>query len=119
MLFRWRLDEGKKACENWTKDPRSGEAEESASHTCENCTNIFTRSRVCPKCGWKVPFSKKDVEVVEADLVRIGKNLLKKLPEGWPSHEVTFAMLIHYGAEKGYKPGWASVKYKERTGVCP
>ena len=118
-LFRWRLDEGKKACENWTKDPRSGEGDDVASHTCEQCQRIFTRSRVCPDCGWKVPFSKKDVAVVEADLVRIGKNLLKKLPEGWPSHEVTFAMLIHYGAEKGYKPGWASVKYKERTGVWP
>jgi superfamily II DNA or RNA helicase len=118
-LFRWRLDEGKKACENWTKDERSGEADESASHTCENCQRIFTRSRVCPDCGWKVPFSKKDVEVVEADLVRIGKNLLKKLPQGWPSHEVTFAMLLHYGAEHSYKPGWASVKYKERTGVWP
>jgi superfamily II DNA or RNA helicase len=118
-LYRWRLDEGKKACENWTRNENSGESEESVSHTCEQCAAIFTRSRVCPKCGWKVPFSKKDVQTVDADLVRIGKNLLKKLPEDWPSHEVFFAMLMRYGGEKGYKPGWASVKYKERTGVWP
>jgi DNA repair protein RadD len=118
-LFRWRLDDGKEACENWTKDKRSGPEENTASHTCENCENIFQRSRVCPKCGWKVPFTKKDVEVVEADLVRIGSNLLNKLPDGWPSHEVFYCMLKRVGAERGYKPGWASVKYKEKTGVWP
>ncbi len=118
-LFRWRLDEGKKACENWTRNPNSGEAKESAVHVCENCTNIFSRSRVCPKCGWKVPFSKKDVDTVDADLVRIGKNLLDKLPEGWPTHEIFYAMLIRYGATHGYKPGWPSVKYKEKCGVWP
>jgi len=118
-LFRWHLDEGKTACVNWTRHEDSGEAKESTSHTCEDCSHIFTRSRVCPKCGWKVPFSKKDVETVDADLVRIGKNMLDKLPEGWPSHEIFYSMLINLGAERGYKPGWASVKYKEKTGVWP
>ena len=118
-LFRWRLDDGKKACENWTRNEESGEAKESASHECEDCHHIFTQSRVCPKCGWKVPFSKKDVAVVDADLVRIGKNLLDKLPEGWPSHDVFFAMLKRVGGDRGFKPGWASVKYKEKVGVWP
>jgi superfamily II DNA or RNA helicase len=118
-LFRWRLEEGKKACDNWSRMDASGEKEKSQTHTCEQCQHVFSQSRVCPKCGWKVPFSKKDVEVVEADLVRIGKKMLEKLPEGWPSHEVFYQMLIRYGAEKGYKPGWAAVKYKEKTGVWP
>lgn len=117
-LFRWRLDEGKKACENWTRDPRSGEGEDH-SHTCENCKNIFSKSRVCPKCGWKVPFSKVDVEVVEADLVLIGKKMVKRLPEGWPSHEVFFAMLAHHGHAKGYKPGWAMAQYKQKVEEWP
>lgn len=118
-LFRWRLDDGKKACENWTKNPESGEKDKGATHVCESCQNIFSQSRVCPKCGWKVPFSKKDVEVIEADLVLIGKKLVKKLPEGWPSHEVFYAMLINYGAGKGYKPGWAAVKFKEKCEIWP
>lgn len=118
-LFRWRLDEGQKACENWSRKEQSGESKESAVHTCEVCNHIFSASRVCPKCGWKVPFSKRDVTTVDADLVRIGKKLLEPLPEGWPDHQVFYQMLIHYGAEKGYKPGWASVKYKEKTGVWP
>jgi superfamily II DNA or RNA helicase len=118
-LFRWRLEEGKKACDNWSRMEPSGEKEKSKTHTCEQCQHVFSQSRVCPKCGWKVPFSKRDVEVVEADLVRIGKKMVEKLPEGWPSHEVFYQMLIRYGAEKGYKPGWAAVKFKEKAGVWP
>ena len=115
-LFRWRLDDGKKAM---ARVNEKGEPAEPSSHTCEECKHIFSQSRVCPQCGWKVPFSKKDVEVVEADLVRIGKKMVKKLPEGWPSHDIFYAMLINYGAGKGYKPGWASVKFKEKCGVWP
>ena len=115
-LFRWSLDEGKKAM---ARVNEKGERQEPQSHTCEECKNIFSHSRVCPQCGWKVPFSKKDVDVIEADLVRIGKKMVKKLPEGWPSHDIFYAMLINYGASKGYKPGWAAVKFKEKCGVWP
>ena len=120
-LFRWSLDAGKKAAVNWTRDPRSGEHEDSASHECEQCHNIFSQSRVCPKCGWKVPFTKKDVEVVEADLVLIGSKKVERLPEGWPSHEVFFAMLAHHAKvrDKPFKDGWPLAKYKEKVGEWP
>ena len=118
-LFRWRLDEGKKACENWSRKEASGEKKDSAVHTCEECSHIFSQSRVCPKCGWKVPFSKRDVDTKDANLVRIGKKLVEPLPEGWPTHENFYRMLIRYGADRGYKPGWASVKFKEKCGEWP
>lgn len=118
-LFRWRLDMGKKASDNWSRKEESGEKEDSAVHTCEECQHIFSHSRICPKCGWKVPFSKRDVETKEANLVRIGKKLVEPLPEGWPTHENFYRMLIRYGADKGYTPGWAAVKFKERAGVWP
>ncbi len=118
-LFRWRLDPGKKACENWTRNEESGEAEEAKQHECEECHYIFSRSRVCPECGWKVPFTKRDVATTQADLVRIGKALVEKLPKGWVSHEILFCMLKRYGAEHNYKPGWAAVKFKEKCGCWP
>jgi len=118
-LFRWRLDQGKKACENWTRNEESGEAEEAKQHTCEDCQYIFAGSRVCPRCGWKVPFSKRDIHAADADLVPIGKNMVEKLPKGWVSHEIFYAMLMHYGASKKYKPGWAAMKFKEKCGVWP
>jgi superfamily II DNA or RNA helicase len=118
-LFRWRLDDGKQACENWSRNPGSGEAKDSAVHTCEECSHIFSHSRVCPRCGWKVPFSKRDVETKDANLVRIGKKLIEPLPDGWPTHENFFRQLLSYAAEKSYKPGFAMVKFKEKCGEWP
>lgn len=118
-LFRWRLDEGKAASENWTRNEESGEADEAKQYTCEDCQHIFASSRVCPKCGWKVPFTKRDVRAAEADLVPIGKNNAKKLPEGWPSHEVFYQMLMHHCQEKGWSPGWAYHKFMEKAECKP
>lgn len=118
-LFRWRLDEGKKACENWSRNSNSGEATESTLYECNDCHRQFSGSRVCPECGWKVPFRKKDIATVDANLVPIGKRMIEKLPEGWPTHENFYRMLIRYGAEKGYKPGFAKVKFKEKCDIWP
>jgi superfamily II DNA or RNA helicase len=118
-LYRWTLDEGKAAAHNWSRDERSNEDEESKSHECGQCHHIFKRSRVCPMCGWKVPFSKRDVDTVEADLVRIGKNTAEPLPEGWPSHEVFFGMLRHHAEARGYSPMWAVHKFEEKSKCKP
>ena len=118
-LFRWRLDDGQKACENWTRNEQSGEADEATVHECEECHYLFSQSRVCPKCGRKVPFSKQDVEVVEADLVRIGKAMVKRLPEGWPSHEVFYAMLMHHQRRLEYSDKWAAAQFKEKCKIWP
>lgn len=117
-LFRWRLDEGKKACENWSRREESGEPDPTV-HTCPECTHVFSQRRVCPKCGWKVPYSKRDVETKDADLVPIGRNMVKRLPEGWPTHEVFFQMLMHHCREKGYAPGWARVQFNKKVGCYP
>jgi len=116
-LFRWRLDEGKKACENWSKLEASGEEEEAKVNECEQCHHLFSRSRVCPKCGWEMPFTKRDVATTEADLVLIGKSLVKRLPEGWPSHEVFFQMLIHHAQRTNKKPGWVFHTFKKKAGA--
>ena len=118
-LYRWRLDDGKEAVENWTRDELSGEAEDAKSTTCEKCAHIFSKSRVCPKCGWEMPFTKRDVETVEADLVLIGGAEAKRLPKGWPSHKIFYQMLFGWCDEKGYKRGWAFHKFKTKAGVAP
>jgi len=115
-LFRWRLDEGKKAT---ARVNDKGEAEEPKSHECEKCGHLFSKSRVCPKCGWEIPFSKRDVDVLEGDLVPIGKTLAKRLPEGFPTHEVFYAMLRHYADEKGYAIGWAAHQFKKKAEAWP
>lgn len=118
-LYRWTLDEGRQAA---SRVNEKGEAEEPTNHTCEECGHIFAASRVCPKCGWKVPFSKRDVAAIEADLVPIGRVMVKRLPEGWPSHEVFYGMLRHFAANKKpkpYKSMWAVHKFEEKAECRP
>jgi superfamily II DNA or RNA helicase len=118
-LYRWRLDQGKPACANWTRNEKSGEADAAKQYTCEQCRHIFASSRVCPKCGWKVPFAKRDIDAVDADLVPIGKNNAKKLPEGWPSHQVFYQMLLYHCNQKGWSIGWVLHKFNEKAGCKP
>ena len=117
-LFRWRLDDGKKACENWTRmtDKPNEEARE---HTCDGCGWIFSGQRICPKCGTELPLSKVDVQVQEGDLVRIGKNLVKALPEGWVSHEQFYAMLRHHSNANNESQNWARNQFKKKAGCWP
>jgi len=126
-LYRWSLDEGKEACHNWTRDERSGESEEAKQHHCENCRHIFQHTRICPKCGWKVPFAKREVETKDADLVPIGRNTAAPLPDGWPSYEVFYGMLRYHAANnkdkngnaKPYSPMWAVHKFEEKAECRP
>jgi superfamily II DNA or RNA helicase len=118
-LFRWRLDQGKQACENWSRREESGERGETQTHECQDCHHLFSASRVCPKCGWSVPFSKRDVASTSENLVRISGQLVEPLPDGFPNHEFLYRMLKFYGAEKGYKPGWATAKFKDIAGAWP
>lgn len=118
-LFRWRLTDGEKACENWSRNQQSGEEKETKDHECGNCHAIFNRQRICPKCGWELPFAKRDIFALECDLVPIGKSMVKRLPDDWPSHEVFYGMLRAYCMEQGYAQGWAAHKFKEKVGVYP
>lgn len=115
-LFRWRLDEGKKAT---ARVNEKGEPEEPNIHVCKECGHIFSQSRVCPKCGWKVPFSKRDVDTTQADLVRIGKSMVERLPEGWPSHEIFYAMLLHHQQRLKYSNKWAAAQFKQKCECWP
>jgi len=118
-LFRWRLDEKARACENWSRDERSGEQQDAKMHECEKCHYVFKRSRVCPKCGHEVPFAKRDVETVDSDLVPIGKNLHKRLPEDFPTHDIFYAMLRWHAREKGYNDKWAAAQYRNKCDAWP
>jgi hypothetical protein len=60
------------------------------------------------------------VEVVDGDLGLVEKGMRPKAPKPTAEEKQrTFAMLAHIGRERGYKPGWASQKYRDRFGVLP
>lgn len=95
--------------------------EQSKGVTCGQCQCTFKYAPTCPQCGWHVPPKPgKNVETVEAQLEEMTK-AQRKLQRDWTPEQKRqfYAELLTYSLEKGYSQGWASNKYRERTGVWP
>lgn len=114
-LIRWRLDDGKEAAHNQTKADRDVRGD--SLTTCGECGHQFTSSRTCPQCGWEKPARSKDVEVVDADLVKIrkakGTEATKLEKRQW------YAEALGWCEMNGKKPGFAYHSYKKKFGVGP
>lgn len=115
--YSWELDGGNHSVVNATREQKEKAKEH--TYTCEDCSYMFTGTRECPRCGWEAPFSKRDVAMIDADLVRIGKYRAEPLGAGWPTHELFWRMLKFVEADRGYKVGWAYYKFKDKAGVPP
>lgn len=112
------LDDGKPS----TK-AKQAERKEPLPKECESCTYLMPpRSRECPNCGKPV---KPECTVFEADgeLQEIVPGMLKKVgtKKTWSYEEqkVFLSELKGYAVDKGYKVGWAAMKYKDKFGEFP
>ena len=87
---------------------------------CPECKHVFRATHICPECGFELAGGAEAVPYHEADLVEIDRER-KRLNRKWSVEEKGhfFGELKSYGLRKGYAPGWASHKYKERFGVWP
>lgn len=117
-LYHWELDETDYGVRNKTLEDKEDRPVDQ-DHTCGECSYMFSGTRECPRCGWEVPFSARDVAVVDAELVRIGKNMIEPLGEGWPNHETFYRMLRHHAARLNKPTTWAWHRYKEKVGHPP
>jgi superfamily II DNA or RNA helicase len=113
-----RLDDGKPNTAEAKKPPLPKE--------CPKCHFLRPpRVSVCPACGFK-PEVKSNVEVVDGELIELTKTQKKRHNagvielQGRPIPLADFyGELKSYGRLKGYKPGWASNKYRDAVGVWP
>lgn len=107
----WSLDGKKKAwSERKKKDPK-----EPTMLKCSVCHAVFQGEKLCPDCGTLLQTFGKKIETEDGELKELGKK------EGFSPLEKRrwYGMLKHYAITKGYKEGWISHKYKEKTGVWP
>jgi len=78
----------------------------------------------CPNCGFTAKAVSKQ-EVLEGELRELKPKPKVRRSDGWPNpddmaEKLQFlAELRCYGAQRSYKSGWASNKYRERLGVWP
>ena len=119
-MYRWTLDANKAAAVNYDRHlDKQKDTDEAELTTCDNCGHMFGRTRVCPKCGWEKPLIARDIEFVDADLVKIRHARGEVIETDWPDRLTVFRMLKGHCLTKGYKPGWAAYQYKTKFQTWP
>jgi superfamily II DNA or RNA helicase len=118
--IRWSLDAGKQAATNYRRHQNQQKnTDEAALTTCEECSHMFSHSRVCPKCGWVKPLIARDIDTVDANLIKILHARDEVAQSDWPDQVEFFRMLKGHCSKNGYKPGWAAYKFREKLGHWP
>ena len=86
--------------------------------TCPECKTVWVGSRSCPSCGYYFAPKGKVVVTKDGQLVEIAtSNKTNEMTE--QDKKRFYCELFYYTGMRGFKPGWAAMKYKERFGQFP
>jgi hypothetical protein len=114
----WALDSDKRA-ENKAHAAR-GSYRAPSLVACPECTAVRFQGRACPACGWLPKPKAEAVDVAEGELGIVDRSRRVHPSEWLPRRRERFhAMLLYYARERGFRPGWAAHKFRERTGSWP
>jgi hypothetical protein len=81
--------------------------------TCEQCyAVVHTATRLCPECGFVFAPPQELPEEASGDLVEVSAAGQKEKRHAWEK-------LCAVAARRGFKPGWAYHRYRERFGAPP
>jgi DNA repair protein RadD len=110
------LDDGG---ERQNASQRAREHSEPLPKLCEGCKAVVPRTaRECPMCGSPI-HARTEVEEVDGELVELGS---RRSGDKWPDvgeRANFYGELLWIARDRGYAPGWASHKYRERFGAWP
>lgn len=108
-IHRDKLDATRKG------EKQPAERKEKLPKECANCAALHT-GLTCPFCGHeRKPVA--GVETVEGELVELTPT--KKPAATKEDKQRFYGMCLWMANERGYKPGWAANKYRERFDVWP
>jgi hypothetical protein len=114
----WTLEPGRRA-ENPKQSARSKHQAPGLT-TCPECSAVRLEGKPCGACGWRPQPKAKLVDVVEGELGRIDRTRRVKADEYSGAERVRFfGQLRWIATERGYKPGWAAYKFREKFGAGP
>jgi superfamily II DNA or RNA helicase len=82
---------------------------------CPACHGVWIDGATCPECGYERRPMGRLVETIAGELVELGTGASREVQD----QQVFFAELRRYAAERGFKPGWAAYKFRERYGDWP
>ena len=97
--------------EKTQKEPTLKEKQEA---TCPRCKSLWTPvGNSCSECGYEKPL--KQILTVPGELQELAESNRKLQID----NRQFYAELMYYGKMKGYKDGWAAMKYREKFDVYP
>lgn len=103
------LDDGK------SKESKPATKKESKPAKCPNCFHVHDPRPTCPSCGY-VYTKSNEVLHVAGTLAEVKRG---KAGPTDAEKAAFFGQLRYIAMEKAYKPGWASIKYKEKFQEWP
>jgi DNA repair protein RadD len=114
----------------WTLDPDRHAKSPAHENRCENhasrllectqCGAIRIAGEPCSACGFLPQRPPKAITFGDGELAEVGRNRTATPSVYDPATRAQWlAMLTAMAAERGYKPGWAAVNYKEKFGKWP
>lgn len=94
-----------------TKKKRGGGGGEPPAKTCPDCFAVVPLSvRECPACGMQLSVERDDVEETPDELVEVTVDDVQRLE---------WQRLQSLASLRGYKPGWAIHRFREKFGEAP
>lgn len=93
---------------------RRAEVSDSPVRQCMECYRVFRPARQCPNCGHAVPVAVREVEERAGELVEIDAVAQKR--QRWTEERACVSLddWQRLAAARGYKPGWAMVRFQQR-----
>jgi len=115
----WTLDPDTRTARNETHE-RRGDEIHSRIVECSNCGAVRTAGAPCPHCGFMPETRPRYVVTADGELGLVDRER-RVAPQQWSDDQRLdfFGQLTAIQHERGYKPGWAACKYKEKFGNWP
>lgn len=99
-------------CNGKPKEAKKREKSAPLPKVCGNCAYVKPpKVHQCPSCGF-APEVQDTVEIEDGDLVEYKRMAME-------DKQQFYGELLAIADERGYKPGWAYHKYREKVGVFP
>jgi hypothetical protein len=115
----WTLETDKRA-DNPTHSARLRSGNNSRLLECSQCGAIRTAGEPCGHCGFFPRARPEAVIFRDGDLGLVDRKSRTVLASSDPNERMRWhSMLAYIAAERGYRPGWISHKYKEKFGTWP
>jgi DNA repair protein RadD len=86
---------------------------------CPECSAARWEGQPCPVCNWRPHTKPKDVEVIDGELGLLTRDGVVENATTTAEKDLFYGQLLWIARERGYKPGWAAHKCREKFRSWP